>query len=228
MSSLGQALGSTVGRKYVMAVTGLIWAGFLATHLIANFLLLAPDGGAAFNLYAHKLAELGPLLWVAEGFLLVAMVVHIYNAAMVTLAKRAARSHRYAVSANAGGKSRKTLASISMVYTGAVIGIFLVVHIWMFKFGADYQTVVDGVAMRDLKKLVVETYENPAKAGAYMVVMAVLGLHLRHAIWSAFQSMGLSSPKWMGVVEKAGLAFAIAVSAGFFILPLAIFLGVGQ
>ena len=228
MSSLAQSLGSTVGRKVVMAVTGLIWAGFLVTHLTANLLLLAPDNGDAFNGYAHKLAELGPLLWLAELGLLVALAVHIYNAAMVTLAKRAARSTRYEVSASAGGKSRKTLSSISMIYTGALLALFLVLHLLAFKWGTYYETTVGGVAMRDLKKLVVETYQDPVKVGVYMLMMVVLGLHLRHAMWSAFQSLGLSNQKWLGVVEKGGYAFAILISLGFFIIPIAIFLGVGQ
>ena len=228
MATLAQAMGSTIGRKYVMAVTGLIWAGFLVSHLTANLLLLAPDGGAAFNTYAHGLASLGPLLWAAELFLLVTLVTHVYNAVQINMAKRAARSSRYQVSANAGGSSRKTIASLSMVYTGGLIAVFLVLHLISFKWGTYYEVEVDGVMMRDLKRLVVESYQNPLQVGAYMLMMLILGLHLRHAIWSAFQSLGLGNPKWMGAVEKGGYAFAVLVALGFFVIPIAIFFGVGQ
>ncbi len=228
MASLAQALGSTVGRKYVMAVTGLIWVGFLATHLAGNLLLLAPDSGQAFNRYAHSLVELGPLLWVAEAFLALTLVVHIYNAVKISLAKRLARTERYQVSANAGGKSRKTIASISMIYTGGLMALFIALHLKGFKFGEEYTTKIDGEEMRDLYRLVVESYQQPEIVGFYLFMMVVVGVHLRHAVWSAFQSLGLANPKWLGLIEKAGFAFAVLVSGGFFIIPIAIFLGVGQ
>ncbi len=228
MASLVQSLQTSVGRKYVMAITGLIWAGFLVSHVIANLLLLAPDGGEAFNNYAHGLASLGPLLWVAELFLLATLVLHIYNAVQVNMAKRAARASRYMVSADAGGPSRKTLASLSMIYTGGIIGAFMVVHIKMFKFGEELEVTYGDTTMRDLYSIVVEAYQNPLWVGAYCAVMVVLGLHLRHAIWSAFQSLGLYNDKWMPLIEKAGMAFAVLVAAGFFVIPVGIFFGVGQ
>lgn len=228
MASLAQSLSSSVGRKYVMAITGLIWAGFLVTHLTANLLLLAPDQGEAFNNYAYKLASFGPLLWVGELFLLLTLAAHIFNATRINAEKRLARLRTYQVSADAGGKSRKTAASLSMIYTGGVLAVFLVVHVWMFKFGPHYDVTYDGVVMRDLKKVVVEAYSNPLWVLLYCFVMGVLGMHLRHAVWSAFQSLGINNEKWLPVIEKAGFAFAIAVAFGFFIIPIGIFLGVGQ
>ncbi|MCO4773196.1 MAG: succinate dehydrogenase cytochrome b subunit [Deltaproteobacteria bacterium] len=228
MASLAQALGSTIGRKYVMAITGLIWAGFLVSHLTANLLLLASDDGAAFNTYAYSLMSLGPLLWVAEGFLAATFLIHVYNAVKITMEKRAARTSRYQVTANAGGPSRKTIASMSMIYTGGLLFVFMILHLKGFKFGTEYTTTVDGTEMRDLYRLVVETYQDPIKVGVYLVMMVVLGLHLRHAVWSAFQSLGVSNQKYLALAEKGGYAFALLVALGFFLIPLAIFLGVGQ
>jgi len=228
MQGLVQAFGSTTGRKYVMAVTGLAWFGFLITHLTANLLLLAPDGGEAFNNYAYGLASLGPLLWVAELGLLVLLLLHVYMANMVHMAKVKARQSRYAVTANAGGASRKTMASMSMIHTGRVLFLFLLFHLWSIKFGTEYEVTYDGVVMRDLHRLMVEQYSNPIYVVGYLVIMVVLGFHLRHALWSACQSLGLNHPKWTPIIEKVGLGAAIAMAAGFFIIPIAMFLGVGQ
>ena len=228
MQNLLQSLNSTTGRKYVMALSGLALFGFLLTHVSANLLLLAPDQGRAFNLYAHGLAELGPLLYVAELGLLGLLALHVFTAARLQIGKRLARTQRYAVSARAGAPSRVTVASLSMAYTGLLLLAFLVLHIKGFKFGTEYTVTYDGVPVRDLKRLVVETYENPAWVGGYMAMMVVLGLHLRHGLWSAAQSMGLNHPKWQPLLEKAGLAAAVLMALGFFVIPIAIFLGVGQ
>ena len=228
MQGLVQAFGSTTGRKYVMAVTGLAWFGFLITHLAANLLLLAPDGGEAFNNYAYKLASMGPLLWVAEAGLAAMLLLHVYQAQRVTMAKNAARTSAYAVAANAGGASRKTLSSMSMIYTGRVLFLFIAFHLWSVKFGTEHQVTYDGVVMRDLHKLVVDQFSDPLYVGGYLLIMVVLGVHLRHALWSACQSLGLNHPKWTPLIEKVGLASAIAMAAGFFIIPIVIFLGVGQ
>jgi len=227
MSSLVKALSTSIGRKYVMAVTGLFWTGFLVSHLAANLLMLLDDGGEAFNRYANALAALGKFLYLAEALLAVTLIVHIYNAVHVTLEKRAARVRRYQVTASAGGASRKTLASMSMIYTGLILGIFIPIHIWMFKFGAYYEITYGEDTMRDLKRVVVEAFEDPLKVGVYCVVMVLFGLHLRHAVWSAFQSLGLNNAKWLPIIEKSGFALAIALAAGFFVIPVGIFLGVG-
>lgn len=230
MKGLIQAFGSTTGRKYVMAATGLAWFGFLIGHLTANLLLLAPDGGHAFNGYAHKLAELGVGLYAIEAVLAILLIVHIYNAARINIAKRMARASRYAVTASAGGASRKTVSSLSMIYTGAIILLFLAFHLWSVKYGTSYVIEYnnDGVVMRDLKKLMVEQYSDLRYVIGYQVIMVVLGLHLRHALWSAFQSLGLNHPKWMPTIEKVGYAVAVLMALGFFVIPIAIYLGVGR
>ncbi len=228
MQGLISAFGSTTGRKYLMAVTGLAWFGFLVGHLLGNLQLLLPDGGHAFNAYAHKLAELGPVLYAIEIVLVVLLLVHIYNAARVNIAKKLARTTRYAVTANAGGVSRKTLSSLSMIYTGGVLFLFLAFHLWSVKYGTVYEITYDGVVMRDLHRLMVEQYSNLAYVAGYEVVMVVLGFHLRHALWSAVQSLGFNHPKWTPMVEKVGYAVAVLMALGFFVLPIAIYLGVGR
>ena len=228
MQALLRSFGSTTGRKIVMGLTGLLWFGFLLTHLAANLLLLVPDEGKAFNLYAHGLAQLGPLLYLAELGLLGALGLHVFTAARLQIGKRLARTQRYAVSASAGGPSRLGVASLSMAYTGLLLLAFLVVHLKGFKFGPETMVSYDGLEVRDLKFLVVQTYQDPLWVAGYMGVMVVLGIHLRHGLWSAAQSLGVSHPRWAPLLERTGSGAAVLMALGFFVIPIAIFVGVGQ
>ena len=94
------------------------------------------------------------------------------------------------------------------------MALFIALHLKGFKFGEEYTTKIDGEEMRDLYRLVVESYQQPEIVGFYLFMMVVVGVHLRHAVWSAFQSLGLANPKWLGLIEKAGFAFAVLVSGG--------------
>lgn len=221
-------LRSSVGKKLVSGLTGLLLCGFVAGHLTGNLLLLV--GPEAFNEYAHFLETLGHgyALYVAEAGLLAFFLFHVWSGIRVRLDKRKARGSKYRKKGDAGGRSRKSLASQSMLVTGFVLLIFVPVHIWMFKLGPGldegYATMVDGEPFRDLYGLVVDHFQNPVVVVGYVAVMALLGLHLWHGFWSAFQSLGANNPKYAPLIRAAGMAFAVLIAVGFLILPIYLYL----
>ncbi len=216
-------LKSTIGRKVIMAVSGIFLMLFLVVHLAGNLTLFVPDGGQMFNSYADKLHQLGPLLYVAEAGLLAIFLFHVISAFQVYAEKRRARPDHYAVSASKGGPSKNTVASRSMIYTGLILLVFIPAHIWMFKYnaGQPFAYVEAGEhQMKNLYSVVVNAFQNPVIAFGYTAVMLLLGLHLRHGFWSALQSLGAMCPKGSAVIYTAGLVFAILMAGGFLVLPL--------
>jgi succinate dehydrogenase / fumarate reductase, cytochrome b subunit len=226
MSSFVTYAGSSVGKKVLVALTGLLLVGFLIVHLLGNLTLLIPDDGKAFNHYAHFLEGLihGWLIYAFEVGLIVLFLLHGFNAITVGwLDKERARPQKYAKLANAGGRSHKTLASRTMILTGPAILIFVILHVRMFKFADHPAVVYDGVRMKNLYAVVVEAFKNPAIMVAYLVVMFLLGTHLWHGAWSAFQSLGWNSDRHIKVLTRISVAAAIILGGGFFILPPYIF-----
>lgn len=214
---------STIGRKFIMAVSGIFLMLFLIVHLAGNLTLFMPDGGAMFNAYAHKLHSLGPLLYIAEAGLLAIFLFHVISAFQVYAEKRRARPDHYAVAASKGGPSKNTIASRSMIYTGLILLVFIPAHIWMFKFNAGEPfTYVDanGKEIKNLYAVVVNAFQNPAIVLGYTTVMLLLGLHMRHGFWSALQSLGAMCPKGSAIIYTAGLVFAVLLAGGFLVLPL--------
>lgn len=218
---------SSIGKKLLSGLTGLALCGFIVTHLIANLMLLV--GSEPFNYYTHFLSGLGHGLFlpIAEIGLLLLFVAHAAVGVGVWLDRRRARPQGNARTGNAGGPSQKTLSSRTMLITGIVLLVFLVVHVWMFRLGPaqaeGYLTTIDGDEARDLYRLVVETFQNPWWVAAYTAVMLLLGVHLRHGFWSAFQSLGANNPKYMPLITAVGVAFAIVMAIGFLLIPILIY-----
>ena len=176
-----------------------------------------------FNKYAHHLEVLGPLLWVMEAGLLTLFVVHGLVGLLVNLLTLRARPTRYLVQKTKGGPSKSNFSSRNMLLLGLIIAAFVVLHVWQFKFGRHYDsTLSDGQTVRDLQKLVVETFKT-WWAFLYVGVMIVLGFHLRHGLWSMFQSVGLMPGKISNGVYVLGALFAVLLAIGFLVLPLWIF-----
>jgi succinate dehydrogenase / fumarate reductase cytochrome b subunit len=201
---------SSIFKKLLMAITGLGLIGFLIAHLAGNFLLLG--GEKPFNAYA-KYLETNPLLIPAEIGLLALFVAHIISAIRVTAENNAARPQAYAVRQNAG---QSTVASRTMWYTGALILIFVVVHVAMFKFKVG----TDCSERENLFGLVARKFENPAVCGFYVAAMLFLGLHLSHAISSLFQTVGVLNATWRPRAQRVGLIAGWAIAAGFALLPV--------
>lgn len=217
---------SSVGRKLLTGVTGVALIGFIIGHLAGNLTLLV--GGGAFNAYAEGLHRLGFLLYVAEVGLVALFLAHIVPALSVHRQKRLARSEHNTVVASKGAQSKNTIFSRSMAITGLVLLGFLVIHIIQFRFGPSiaegYVTIVNGEPARDLYRLVVEVFKNPLWSLFYIGCMVLLGFHLRHGFWSAFQSLGLLDRRIRPLAYSAAGAFAVAMAVGFILLPLYLWL----
>jgi len=210
---------SSIGKKYLMAVTGLVWAGFVLSHMAGNMLILVSSN--LYNAYGHAIVSNKPLLFVAETVLVLAVVIHVATAIMLTLENKRARPQAYAMSPN--GTKGSSLASRTMAGQGSLILAFIVLHISTFKYGTYYETTVNGVVMRDLHRLVVEVFHQPGYLAWYLLCLLLLGFHLSHGVGSIFQSLGLRSDKIANRLKKVSLAYGFIVAAGFLSQPIYVF-----
>ena len=214
-----QAFSSSVGTKLLIALTGLALVGFLIVHLAGNLLLFF--GPAKFNDYAHALIA-NPLVVPAELGLLAIFILHVVKAISNFFGNRRARTEPYETKVWAGGPSRKSWASTTMILSGLLTLIFVPFHLITFKYGPHYASAEAGV--RDLFRLVVEVFQSPFYTFFYVVSMLILGMHLRHGVSSSLQSLGLIPARWTRVFLVAGWLLAIGVAAGFVIIPAYIYL----
>lgn len=242
MNLVGYFFRSSIGRKILMAVTGAILIGFVVGHLVGNLqVFAAPD---KINGYAHFLQNLGPLLWVARIGLLVAVVIHIWAATVLTLENKAARGPEAYAFKNT---IRATLASRTMRLTGYVVLAFIVYHLAHFTIGAaqagTFKTalplhtmqqtysvagfpVVDaGAKVHDVYSMVILGFQNPLVSLFYIVAVGLLSFHLLHGFDSLFQTLGLRSARWSGALRKIALAFCLAYFAGNLAIPGAVLAG---
>lgn len=212
-------LRTDIGRKALMGLTGLLLVGFLVTHMAANLLVIFDKDG--YNAYSHNLIT-NPLIYVAEFGLLAFFVGHFVAGIVVTLRNRKARPEAYQLKAKSDATGRKSLASASMIFSGILILIFVPLHLITFKFGAWYPTA-DG-EMRDLHKLVIEVFRNPAYVLWYFVALPVLGVHAWHGFGSGFESLGVAYSKEL---RRFGQALAVLLTIGFLAVPVYVVLGGG-
>ena len=207
---------STVGTKLLMGLTGLALFIYMVLHLAGNALIFA--GQDIFNAYSHKLIS-NPLIIPIEIGLLAIFLIHIYKAIRLWMANSAARPVAYSKKDRAGHTSRKNLSSSTMIGSGLFIMLFVIIHVKQFKFGSWYQTVSDE-PVRDLFRTEVEVFQNPVWVVVYVVATLLVGLHLRHGVASAFQSLGLDHPLYSRKLTAAGLVFAILIGVGLAIIPV--------
>ncbi len=210
---------SSIGTKFLIAFTGLALFGFLVTHLAGNLLILV--GPDAFNSYSHKLIA-NPLIYIAEAGLALLFVVHIWKTVGNYVRNRGARPVAYEVKKPAGHTSRKTLSSTWMIFSGTMILIFLVLHIKTLKFGAYYESAEPGV--RDLYRLSIEVFSKPGYVIWYVFAMILVGMHLRHGISSALQSLGAIPDGMKRAVLTAGAIVAVLIAGGFALIPVWVYL----
>jgi len=201
---------TSIGKKQLMAVTGLSLSIFLIVHLAGNFTLYG--GAEKFNHYAQFYADHKNLLYVAELGLITLFLVHIIMAIKLTLENSAARPQGYMVKAK--DASDASLASRTMIYTGLMTLTFLIWHLVAFKFGA-HETNPEG-----LYGVVSEAFMNPYIAWFSVIAMLLLGFHLNHGIQSVVQTFGFDHPKYSPLVKSIGLVISIFVGIGFSIIPL--------
>ena len=211
MNWITGTLGSSIGKKLMMAVTGLGFCGFLATHLAGNLTIYG--GQDAFNSYAAHLHALGPLVTVMELGLLTLGLVHVITGLTLFLGNLKARPTRYAVNKSAGGR---TLGSATMPYTGIILLAFIIFHLMNFHFVDKTHTTIFNI--------VSGAFAKPGYVAIYIAAMVVAAIHVSHGFWSAFQTIGANHPKYMPAIRTLGLVFALIVGIGFGFLPIYIFL----
>lgn len=213
---------SSIGKKFFMSITGFFLMMFLMVHLSVNLLLIFDDSGSLFNHGAHFMAT-NPLIKIVEPVLALGFLLHILYAAYLTLQNQKARPVNYK-KAELGNSS--TWASRNMFVLGLLVLIFLVLHImnfyWHLKVANTVPSVmVDGVEMENAYELVAGLFKTSLVYDLiYITGAIVLGIHLTHGFWSAFQTMGWSGNIWRKRIEFTGKAFAIVIAVGFSIIPL--------
>ena len=213
MNWIKQTFWSSIGKKLMMAVTGLAFIVFLMAHLAGNLTIYG--GGDAFNAYAEKLHSLGPLLTVFELGLILFAGVHIITGIVLFLQNRQARPIGYTRYESSGGR---TLSSRTMPYSGVIILGFVIFHLINFSF-------VDK-ADRTIFQIVSSAFANPAYVIIYMAVMIIVAFHVRHGLWSAFQTLGGNHPKYMPAIMMLSVVIGIIVAVGFGFLPIYLALSV--
>lgn len=212
---LATFLSSTIGKKQVVAVSGLLLCGFLVAHLLGNLLLFA--GPDAFNQYAYRLTST-PLIYAAEAILSLIFIGHLYLAMSLTYQNKMARPEKYFKKSKTGKGAN--FFSRSMPYTGLIMLVFIVTHLMHFKYGTYYSTVVEGHEIRDVYRTVMEYFASPSNSFWYVFAMLALCAHLYHGVQSTFQSLGINSQKWNCTFRLLGRSFGLIVPTGFLLLSL--------
>ena len=234
MQSLRRLFASSVGKKYVMALSGVLLIGFLVAHLAGNLLIF--KGSDAYNAYATKLHALGPLLWAAEIGLVALFGAHIVYALWLTATNRASRGGKdYEVRYTS--KQRTSFLNLAprawMAISGSIVLAFLVLHMVDMRFGLrdvldpTFGEYVDegledetGRPLIDRYGRAVQVLGTPLSFGLYTVGAILLGFHLAHGASSWFRSLGLSVAGVQGLLNKAGVTLAVVLAAGFASIPI--------
>lgn len=214
MSSRTRGVDSSVGTKLLVGATGLFLVLYLIIHIAGNLMVFG--GADLFNSYAGALSG-NPVIIVIEVVLLVTFLVHAFKTIRLVTANRAARPVAYQMKRPAGGPSRKSAASTSMILSGLWLLAFVVIHVRTFKFGAHHKTAN---GLTDLYRLEMETFRDPLTVAFYVLSMLVVGSHVFHGASSAFQSLGFDHPRWTPRILVIGRLLAAGIAGGFIVIAL--------
>jgi|SRR6056297_314446 len=214
---MGNFFTSSVGKKFIMSVTGIFLILFLLVHLTVNSLLLV--GSEAFNEAAHFMVT-NPVIRIIEPVLALGFIIHIIYSGYITLQNQTRRPIHFKL---LNRRKSSTWPSRNMFILGGVILIFLVIHLadfyWKVRFGEI--SLVPGTEMEDLYSLVSEKFIALWWLDLIYVIGAVfLGLHLSHGFWSAFHTLGWNNDTWMKRLQWIGYILAVIIGAGFATIPL--------
>jgi succinate dehydrogenase / fumarate reductase cytochrome b subunit len=208
-----------LGRKVVMAVTGLVLFGFVFVHMLGNLQMFLSDH-EAINHYGKFLREMlhGGGIWVARAVLLGSVVLHIWAAWSLTRTNWTARPVPYKVVT----PDASTYASRTMRWSGPILLLFIVYHLLHFTVGSVHPNFIEG----DVYRNVIVGFQVWPVAVSYVIAMLALGLHLRHGVWSMLQTLGASHPQWNALRNGAATVFTVIIVLGFLSVPLAVLAGV--
>lgn len=222
MNWLARGLSSSVGLKFVAAVTGLCLLLFVLGHLLGNLqVFLGPE---ALNAYAAKLQGLGPFLWVIRGGLLLVFALHVYAVLRLQIRNWRARPIGY----RGLEPLESTLASRTMIWSGLTLFAFLAYHLLHFTFHATnpaHAGALDAQGRTDVYRMVVLGFQQAPIAVSYAVAMGLLGLHLWHGVQSLFQSLGWRHPKYAAFVGGLGVVLSLLLVLGNVAMPLSVLFG---
>jgi succinate dehydrogenase / fumarate reductase cytochrome b subunit len=211
MNWLVKTFSSSIGKKQVQAVTGLLFCLFIAVHLMGNLTIYA--GKESFLSYVDHLHSVEALVTVAELGLIFFAVLHIGMGLYLFLENRRARPVTYAVDKSAGGR---TIGSRTAPYTGALILVFVIFHLIRFRF-------VDKMTINDFTILSNTFAQFGFWTLFYIAGVIVVAVHVSHGFWSGFQTLGLNHPKYMPFVERVGILFSLIIGIGFASIPVFLF-----
>jgi len=214
---------SSIAKKAIMAVTGLLLFGWIVGHMTGNLKVF--QGAEKFNAYAEFLREMGaPLfpesgvLWLVRGILTLALVLHVWSATSLTLINRRARDKNY--------ETRKSVqldyAARTMRWSGYLIALYIVFHLMHLTWGNVHHNFVLGNPYANL----VSGFQVLPIALVYIAANLLLGMHLYHGLWSMFQSLGLNHPSYNASRRYFAVAFAVVVCLGFISVPVAVLTGI--
>ncbi|PLX85998.1 MAG: succinate dehydrogenase/fumarate reductase cytochrome b subunit [Desulfuromonas sp.] len=216
---------SSVGRKILMACTGLILISFIIVHLLGNSSIFAgPDG---INAYAEHLHALGPLVWIFRLVMLAVFALHIVMGVQLTLENRAARPGSYVQKQNL----RTTIGARTMIWSGLVLLIFLIYHLLHFTVQVSNPEIsahnlpLDAMNRLDVFSMVVLSFQKLFIALVYVAAMVFLFLHVSHGFGSFFQTMGWNNDRTIDGIGMASKAFGFVVLLGYIAIPVLIIVG---
>lgn len=227
-SALTAWLFSSLGKKAVVAATGLALVLFVIGHLLGNLTFFL--GPAAMNGYAVHLRELGPLLWLARAGLLAAAALHVYFTMLLWKENHAARPEKYL----RRSRVQSSVFVRTMRLSGLIVFAFVVFHLLHFTWlvvDRSYQsfgTTVEGHPAHDVHRMMVAGFSHPGVSAFYILAVALLAFHLSHGIASLFQTLGLSNQQLRPRFDLAGRVVAWTLFVGFTSIPAAVLLGFGQ
>ncbi len=216
MSHSAGFLGSTLGKKVLMAVTGIILFGFVLGHMLGNQQIYL--GAERLNHYAELLQANQALLWAVRSVLLFCVAVHIVAAVQVWLRSRAARPVRYRVFR----PPAVDYAARTMVWSGPIIALFIIFHLLDLTVGSAHPNYIRG----DVYHNVIASFSQPVVALVYVAANLLLAFHLYHGLWSLFQTIGWDHPRFGFVRRAVAVLFAVLIGAGNIAIPLAVLTGV--
>jgi len=208
---------SLVGRKIIMAVTGIILVGFVFVHMIGNLqVFLGPEAINSYGEFLHHMLH-GGGIWIARSILLLAVALHIWSAASLTLESRAAKPERNKVQT----WRESTYASRTMRFSGPILFLFIIYHLLHFTIGTVHPDFIAG----DVYHNFTVGFRVGWVTFFYVVAMLALGFHMSHGIWSMFQTLGLSHPRWNGYRKLLAYGLTFLVVGGNIVMPVSVYVG---
>ena len=212
-----------IGKKAVMAVTGVLLFGYVIAHLIGNLQIYSPNVNQ-INTYAAFLhnPSNAAALWIARLVLLAAVILHITAAIQLWGQARAARPNAYVKKGDAG----TSYASRTMRWSGIIVAAFVIFHVLHLTVGAVVPIQEIGPNEPNVRANVITGFQNPAISGFYILAMILLCMHLYHGLWSMFQSLGFSHPRYTPKLKKGAALVAILIAVGNCSIPIAVLTGI--